>query len=272
MSNARWLSAAVLAAVVAGGAALWWWQQQSSPSAEPPPLERPARPTATSAPAEAVPTNQVRYPLEAPDATPAATDPQSILVDLFGRSAALAAFNLDEFPRRVAATVDNLGRSTAAASLWPVRPARDKFLVERRADAELVSADNSLRYTPFVLLVEGVDMERAAAAYRTLYPLFQQAYEELGYPGKYFNDRVVDVIDLMLATPPADARLRVQLPEVHGPIAPERPWVTYRFEDPALESLAAGQKILLRMGPVNERRMKAKLAEFRALIVKPKAR
>jgi len=32
------------------------------------------------------------------------------------------------------------------------------------------------------------------------------------------------------------------------------------------ESLSAGQKMLVRMGPVNERRMKAKLKELRALV------
>ena len=79
------------------------------------------------------------------------------------------------------------------------------------------------------------------------------------------------MIDLLLATPDLDALPRVHLPTVNGPIQPQRPWVTYQFDDPALESLPAGQKILLRMGPVNERRMKAKLAEIRALLVKPKA-
>jgi hypothetical protein len=42
--------------------------------------------------------------------------------------------------------------------------------------------------------------------------------------------------------------------------------VRYRFADPELEQLAAGQKILIRMGTVNERRLKAKLAELREAI------
>jgi hypothetical protein len=55
--------------------------------------------------------------------------------------------------------------------------------------------------------------------------------------------------------------------EVKGPYAPQRPWVHYRFADPELESLAAGQKILLRMGPDNERRLKAKLRELRGQLI-----
>ena len=45
---------------------------------------------------------------------------------------------------------------------------------------------------------------------------------------------------------------------------PERPWVLYEYEDPALQKLSAGQRILLRMGPDHLRRVKAKLREIRA--------
>jgi hypothetical protein len=99
-----------------------------------------------------------------------------------------------------------------------------------------------------------------------LYPLFQQAYEDLGYPKRYFNDRLVEVIDQLLATPEVAGELKVHLPAINGPVQPERPWVLNEFDDPALQSLSAGQKILLRMGPVNERRMKTKLSEIRRLV------
>jgi DUF3014 family protein len=85
-----------------------------------------------------------------------------------------------------------------------------------------------------------------------LYPLFQQAYQELGYPKKYFNDRLVQVIDHMLATP-----------SIKEPVALVRPKVLYEFEDPELEDLSAGQKIMIRIGPENAAAMKAKLREIR---------
>jgi hypothetical protein len=58
--------------------------------------------------------------------------------------------------------------------------------------------------------------------------------------------------------------LKLRLTEVKGPIASLRPWVRYEFADPALEALSSGQKILLRVGPVNERRLKEKLAQLRS--------
>jgi len=53
---------------------------------------------------------------------------------------------------------------------------------------------------------------------------------------------------------------------VRGQIQSEQPWVRYEFEDPQLEALSAGQKILVRMGPSNARQVKAKLRELRAAI------
>ena len=58
---------------------------------------------------------------------------------------------------------------------------------------------------------------RAVALYARLYPLFQQAYEELGYPGRYFNDRLVEVIDDLLATPEPTGPVRADADRDQGP-------------------------------------------------------
>ena len=43
----------------------------------------------------------------------------------------------------------------------------------------------------------------------------------------------------------------------------------YEFTDPSLDALSAGQKLMVRMGVANERRLKARLRELRALLVEP---
>jgi hypothetical protein len=85
--------------------------------------------------------------------------------------------------------------------------------------------------------------------------LFQQAYRELGYPKGYFNDRVVEVIDSLLATP-----------EIQEPVKLDRPKVYYQFNDAGLEALPAGQKILIRIGAENAAKVKAKLREVRGAL------
>ena len=63
------------------------------------------------------------------------------------------------------------------------------------------------------------------------------------------------VIDNLLAAPEED-----------GPVALEQPKVLYQFADPGLAQLSAGQKIMVRMGVENERRVKARLRALRELV------
>src|SRR5690606_41131650 len=77
----------------------------------------------------------------------------------------------------------------------------------------------------------------------------------------YFNDRLVQVLDLLIATPVHDEPLAVTLVEVKGPVRSLRPWVRYEFADPALASLSAGQRMLLRMGPDHQRRDRKSVVE-----------
>jgi hypothetical protein len=94
------------------------------------------------------------------------------------------------------------------------------------------------------------------AVYARFYPLLQEQYEKLGYPGRYFNDRVVEVIDHLLTTP-----------EVPEPLHLVQPEVLYEFADPKLETLSAGQKIFLRIGKANRDKLKSKLTELRQALV-----
>lgn len=267
-----WQVAASLVGLGLIGTAAFLWLNEPPPP-PPPPVASPVTPAPaavagpTLAAAASEPT--VQHPIDPgplEQAVPAPLDVEAALIDLFGRKTVLSMFQLQDFPRRVVATVDNLGRSHASVSLWPVNPVGGRFIVEQRNGVEAISADNGLRYTPYVLLIETVDLRRVAAVYRRLYPLLQKAYEDIGYPRRYFNDRLVDVIDQLLATPEVSGPLSVHLPTINGPVQPERPWVLYEFDDPALQTLSSGQSLLLRMGPVNERRIKAKLAELRQLV------
>lgn len=193
---------------------------------------------------------------------------KSLLIDLLGRKAVLTLLQPEDFVRRVVATVDGLPRNHVAPAVWPVVPTPGRFTVLSRDGRDVIDPDNSQRYVPLVLLAESVDAATLAAAYRRMYPLFQQAYEELGYPSRYFNDRLVEVIDHLLTTPPAPKLAAVKLTEVKGPIPSSRPWVRYEFADPQLESLSAGQRMLLRTGDVNQRRLMARLRAFRAQIAR----
>lgn len=177
------------------------------------------------------------------------------LTGLLGKPAVAKFLVPHEIVRDIVVTVDNLPRKKVAAELRPVQPTGGDTAVDTQAGQSILSDQNYARYAPVMQVVSAIDPKALAAIYFRLYPLFQQAYENLGYPGKYFNDRMVLAIDSLLATP-----------DVPGPIYLVRPKVFYQFSDPRLESLPAGQKLLIRMGPQNASIIKQKLQQFRAVI------
>jgi len=259
-----WSAATVV--LVAAGYLLWREYGQAklgaAPAVEAPVASAPL--PVTDAPADAA--SAVRYPLDDVASAPASAPAPSLdaqarqaIESLVGRTALLTFVQSDGFARRLVATVDNLPRERVPSGLWPVNPTPGRFST---TDA------NALRYKAFVDLVASLDAQRTVAVYKQLYPQLQRAYEDLGYPGRYFNDRMVDVIDHLLATPAPGQPAVLSLPEVRGSERPVQPWVMYEFEDPALASRSAGQKLLLRMGPANAQRVKAKLSEIRALLVR----
>ena len=115
---------------------------------------------------------------------------------------------------------------------------------------------NYERYKPLVQLIRSMDTQQLVATYTRYYPLFQEAYENLGHPPQYFNDRLIEVIDHLLETP-----------DLQGPIALARPNVLYEFADPKLETRSAGQKVLIRMGSDNAAVVKDKLRALRGELI-----
>jgi len=253
----------VVAALVAiaGGIAFYAWRTHT-----PVPETPAAPPPIAAAPAEAPPVAPlpppIQHPLPAPEAAapplPPLADSDTLaretIVGLLGRDAFARYFVPDALVRNFVVTVDNLPRKTAAVRLWPVRPVPGPFVTANSGQLT-IAADNALRYRPYVVAMEAAEAKRLVAAYVRLYPLFQKAYEELGYPNAYFNDRLIQAIDDMLAAP-----------DVADPVLVQ-PKVLYQFADPALEERSAGQKILLRMGSANAARVKDKLRAIRKEVI-----
>jgi hypothetical protein len=253
-----WGSAAV---VVLGliGAVYYYKYHGAGP---PPPVQaEPVHPAAP--PPQAATEPAIRNPVPVPADTkplPALqqSDPdvRESLVGVFGARSVSQFLIPENIVRHIVVTVDNLPRKKVAIELRPVKPTPGATVTATQADITTLGSANFERYAPLIKVVRTTDTAALASLYFRLYPLFQQSYEDLGYPGQYFNDRLVEVIDDML-----------RAPDVQGPIELTQPKVFYEYADPKLESLSAGQKLLLRMGANNEAIMKAKLREFRKAIV-----
>jgi hypothetical protein len=252
-----------IVAVAAIGIGGWFWyrsRQQAAPPPPPPAAPAPAAPAAGNEP-------QIAHPIGAEGgeqgALPALNDSDPVVHDslagVLGKSPVEQFLVPQNIVRHIVVTVDNLPRHRVAVDLRPIKPTPGQAATATAGDITTLSDANFARYAPLVRVIQGSDPKALAVVYERLYPLFQQAYEDLGYPGKYFNDRLVEVIDDLLQTP-----------EIPGPIQLVQPKVFWQYADQSIESRSAGQKLLIRMGPANARVIKAKLREFRAEIVKKK--
>lgn len=259
----RATAAAIAAAVLLAGAALalYLWKENNPPVLPPPPRVEapPPAPPAPEGPENPLPAapsaEKPLPPLKASDDAVreglAAALPESAMERLV----------LDGFIRRVVATIDNLPREQFAQRLSPIAAVPGLPRVTEREETLAWSPDNTARYAPYMAALDAIEVPRVVDFYLRYYPLFQDAYVELGYPKGYFNDRLVAVIDHLLGAP-----------VVEGPIPLVQPKVLYEFADPGLQRLSAGRKVLVRIGPANEARVKAKLRELRAKVASRTAR
>ena len=265
------LSRVLIALCLAVAGLLAWFYFYGAPPPAPPAVLAPAPPPPDFAP-------DIRFPVPEPTPVPDAPEPEppaplptladsdvpvtDAVASVIGAEEAARWLVPGNFVRRVVLAVDSLGsRLAVKPEFRPVAPAPGAFAVAGEAEASeeeslMLDPANYDRYTPLVRLAEATDMRRVAAVYLRYYPLFQQAWEEIGAPDSYFNDRLVAVIDDLLAAP-----------ELAEPPALVQPRVYFEYADPALEARSSGQKLLVRMGPENAAVIKRKLRELRAAVI-----
>lgn len=264
MNKGTWTGLLLALVLLAAGAAYYWYKQR-------PPRELPAPPVVEAPALEQGPAEpEIEYAVPPPQKPereaplPALDDSDATvrqsLTEAVGEGPIERFLVPDRLVRNVVATIDSLDGGPVRLKLWPVARAEGSLLVADDGRTSVLSPDNALRYAAFVDVLEALDAEHLIAVYLHYYPLFQKAYEELGYPGLYFNDRLIAVIDHLLATP-----------VVEGSIELVRPKVVYEFADPELQDLSWGRKTLIRIGPENAAVVKQKLREIRAALVAPAA-
>jgi hypothetical protein len=257
----------LLAVVLA--AAFYWWQSGMVPFWDSifgyDPADRPGRPQisepALPPPVIAEPARPLQYPMpELPDKDQAALPPVDrsdgpILEALIGnfRADGLSEFiNMQDYVKRLVITVDNLPRELVPSQMSMVQRIPGLMDVEPAGDVMTLSASNFARYDAFVSFAGSLDPRLMVSLYLRFYPLLDQTYKQIGHPTGRFHDRVIAAIDDMLAAPTPK-----------GPIELVQPKVLYRFVDPELQKLSAGQKIMIRVGPENAQQLKQVLRRLR---------
>ncbi|WP_028773462.1 DUF3014 domain-containing protein [Shewanella waksmanii] len=148
--------------------------------------------------------------------------------------------------------VDNLAQGELARKVSPLQAPNRIFTVSEITNKTYLNPDSYHRYDLYADFLAGMNQEQLASAYQQMTPLLGEAFAELGYGDMAFDDRMVEAIDVMLAAP-----------IIEQPIELDGVSVNYQFMDPKPEALPNAQKLMIRMGPDNSRKVKAALRKIK---------
>jgi hypothetical protein len=164
------------------------------------------------------------------------------------------------FIRIITVVVDNIAEGKSPRShLGFLAPAKG-FEVMEKGKKLYLDPSGYKRYNPIGDVFSSLDTQKVVQTYKVLKPLFQQAYRELGYPKKDFQDTLMRAIIVLLLTPAVQGDI---------PLEEEERGINYRFADQELEGLMDAQKHLIRMGPDNSRKIQSKLFQIAVALGAP---
>lgn len=169
-----------------------------------------------------------------------------------------------ELIRKFVMAVNGVSEGKIVTEYRPISSPPPPFLTEtfsvvingETADQERISSKNFDRYEPYVTALALLDSDAAVSLYKQFYPLLEEAFKELGLKKSNFHSVMIAAIDNLLAAP-----------NVEGDLLLIHPKVFYQFADPALEKMPQTHKLMVRMGPENERSAKASLRQLRAKLM-----
>lgn len=154
----------------------------------------------------------------------------------------------DDVIRRFVVFVDNFSQGDIAYSHTPFVKPSTSFLGKKDQTKE-VDGNNQLwvfdesnfkRFSLYVDMFRSADSEALVEYYKEIKPLINEAYSELGYPEKDFDQVLQTAITKVL-----------DLEYPKGEIELIRPSVAYRYQSEVIESLDNADKLMLRIGKEN---------------------
>lgn len=161
----------------------------------------------------------------------------------------------DALLQRFVVTVTNLASDEMAPNHRLVKPPEQSFRVYQQANRYWIDPASYKRYTPYINVLEQMDNEQLLDLFNRYKPELKEVYEEISSSRQAFETTLINAINTLLNTP-----------EVPMPVEVYTDSVAFKYKDEQLEELSAPQKQLLRTGPDNMRRIKAKLRELKTLI------
>ena len=153
--------------------------------------------------------------------------------------------------RKFVAAVDAVADGRSPRKQMDFIVPQGEFQVVKKGGRQFIDPISYERYSPAAEVFVSFNARDCVRFYRGLKKLIQQAYAELGYPDRDFDQTLRRAVLELLATP-----------VVEGDVQVEKGVKTYLFADPKLEGLSDAQKHFLRLGPQNVAAVEIKLREI----------
>ncbi|MBN1224899.1 MAG: DUF3014 domain-containing protein [Candidatus Aminicenantes bacterium] len=152
--------------------------------------------------------------------------------------------------RKFVAAIDNIANGQSPRAHFDFFRLQDAFKVEQKSGRDYIDPSSYSRYNAIADAFVSLDTDNAVGLFRKLKPVIQDAYHELGYPDREFQDTLEKAIRELFGVP------------VSKDILLQKKVVSYAMTDPHLEGLSQAQKHLLRMGPENVKKIQSKLRDI----------
>ena len=166
-------------------------------------------------------------------------------------SAAEAWLATDHLAEQFTAIVQGVAEGKAPSRMLARFRPSTPFAVTERGGETVIDPRSFARFDGIADTVTSLDAAASARAYQTLAPRLNEAYAQLGITDSTLDRALENAIIRLVKTPVPD-----------GDIAVVPRGGAYVFADADLESLSPAQKLLLRTGPANQKRIQARLREI----------
>lgn len=227
------------------------------PNLEPVVVEQPSTDDEYATQEEALNNEPAMVELAEPEPQPEPLDTsdgtvKTQLLSLANYEAAAKLLVNDDLLQRFVVFTENIANKAIATNHQVVMPPEEAFRTYEQSGKTYIDAASFKRYTPYVDTLTSMDTDGLIVMFDTYKPALQDIFAEIGDPSDNFKFVMVDAINHLLDTP-----------EVPVPIEVHTESVMFKFKDERLENLSGPQKQLLRTGPENMRRIKAKLRDIK---------
>lgn len=226
-----------------------------SPLKEPPATISPEaqKPSPLELDKKIIETKEGKEPAPAPSVLPKDSDSlvEQLAQGLSSHPKVAEWLKIKALIRRITAATDNIAQGKSPQAHLGFLDPKKPFIVKKVDGKPYLDPQSYQRYNLISEVIHSINVETAVKIFKQLKPLFQEAYRDLGYPKRDFQDTLIRACVELL-----------DVPMVEGDILLEEGIGVYYVFDEDLEDLSDAQKHLLRMGPANTRKIQKKIKEF----------